>query len=150
MRTLLEGDSCFYLIKRRLNYILYMYTNHTYLVHLVQNETTRLLTASAYLTDLTSVAKSLLFLLLLLKRNLPPLKLRWDPLEGGFDPSEHHVDSHFPLECDWATFGHGWTNFENQLGWFCYTDLATLDLEYRFSKVFRFIQPGAASHITQF
>ncbi len=29
-----------------------------------------------------------------------------------------------------------------------YTDLATLDLEYWFSKVSRFIQPGAASHIT--
>lgn len=110
MRTLLEGDSCFYLIKRRLNYILYMDINHTYLVHLVQNEATRLLTAvpkrehitpvlisldwlpfhlrinfkvlvlvfktwnglaSAYLTDLTSVAKFMLFVVVEAKPPAP-------------------------------------------------------------------------------
>ncbi len=50
-----------------------------------------------------------LFFLLFVEAKPPtPLELRWDPLEAGFDPSEHDFDSHFPLECDWAIFGHGW------------------------------------------
>ncbi len=48
-----------------------------------------------------------------------PFSVKVNPLERGFDPLEHNVDSQFPLKRDCASF-------EYQLYWICNAELANL------------------------